>query len=163
MEKDISLISEQEKQAFVTSLRLLSATPKSRKFLQKRLEERGFRSEVVVKVLNQLEKQGLMNDRSLAQSLFQTMVTQRPSGRKRIAFELERKGIDSALIHELLQKYGPEEERERAIHLARQKLDRWQRLDQMKRRKKTYDFLVRRGFDFSLSREVVNEVESGSD
>lgn len=152
-------MSEQEKQALVTSLRLLSATPKSRKGLASKLEERGFPRTVIEGTLNQLEKQGLLNDRSLAQSLLQSYLYRRPSGRKRIAFEMGKRGIKDSLVEELLQKYTPDEEREKATELARHRRLRWKQLDRGKRRKKLYDFLVRRGFDFSLSREVTESVE----
>lgn len=152
-------MSEQERQALVTSLRLLAATPKSRKGLARKLEERGFSQEVIEGTLDRLERQGLLNDRSLAQSLFQSYIYHRPSGRKRIAFEMGKRGIKDSTIEEVLEKYTPQEEKEKASELARDKVLRWKKLERMKRRKKIYDFLVRRGFDFSLSREVVGEVE----
>ena len=161
MEKETST-NEQERQALVISLRLLAATPKSRKLLQKKLEEKGFREEVIERTLDHLEKQGFLNDRALAQGLLQGFTSRRPSGRKRIAYELKNRGIGGELIEELLEKYPPEEEREKALELAKQKQERWRKLDLQKRRKKTYDLLVRRGFDFSLSREVVSEVVSES-
>ncbi len=152
-------MSEQEKQALVTSLRLLAATPKSRKGLAQKLQEKGFSGDIVEGTLNRLEKQGLLNDRSLAQSLLQSYIYHRPSGRRRIAFEMRKRGIKDAVVKELLEKYTPEEEKERALELARARQLRWKRLDEAKRRKKIYDFLVRRGFDFGLSREVAGEVE----
>lgn len=152
-------MSEPEKQALVTSLRLLAITSKSRKGLAEKLEERGFSREVVEGTLNRLEKQGLLNDRSLAQSLLQSYTCYRPSGRRRIAFEMGKRGIKDALIEEVLEKYTLGEEKEKALELARDKGLRWKRLERMKRRKKIYDFLVRRGFDFHLAREVVGEVE----
>lgn len=155
-------MDEKQKQALVTSLRLLAATPKSRKALQKKLEERGFPREVVENTLNHLEEQHLLNDRALAQVLFQNFSAHRVSGRRRIAYELKKRGIRSSLVEELLEGYHPEEERLRALELAKLKQERWQKLDRMKRRKKTYDFLVRRGFDFSLAREVINEIETGN-
>ncbi len=152
-------MNEQEKQALVTSLRLLAATPKSRKVLQKKLEEKGYPEETVLKTLDQLETQGLLNDRILAQSLFQTLSNYRGEGRKRVAFEMKKRGIGNDLIQELLENYSPEDEHSKALELARERLDRWKGIDRMKRRKKIYDFLCRRGFDFNLSRDVMNEVE----
>lgn len=152
-------MSEQEKQALVTSLRLLTVTPKSRRGLARKLEERGFPQTVIEGTLDHLEKQGVLNDRALGQSLLQSYLYRRPSGRKRIAFEMEKRGIKDSLIEELLEKDTPEEERARALDLARNKVAGWKKLDRTKRRKKLYDFLVRRGFDFNLSREVAEEVE----
>ena len=157
------LMSEKERQAMITTLRFLSATPKSRKALQKKLEAKGFEADLVKKVLGRLETQGLINDRGYALGVFQNLTLRRISGRKRIAFELEKKGVEESLIREVLDRYSPDEERGRALELARQKRERWKLLDRMKRRKKTFDFLLRRGFDYALSREVVAELERGQD
>lgn len=154
-------MSEPERQALVTSLRLLAITSKSRKGLAQKLEERGFSREVIEGTLDRLEKQGLLNDRSLAQSLLQSYIDYRPSGRRRIAFEMGKRGIKDATIEEALEKYTPGEEKQKALELAKDKGLRWRKMERMKRRKKIYDFLVRRGFDFSLVREVVGEVEKG--
>lgn len=151
-------MSEQEKQALVTALRLLTATPKSRKGLQDKLKQKGYPPEVLDVTLDRLEKQGLLNDRALAQSLCQSYVNYKFSGRKRIAFELGKKGIRQNLIHEVLESYSPEEEKDKALELAKQKWDRWTRLDKMKRRKKVYDFLLRRGFDFNIARETIDKL-----
>jgi regulatory protein len=150
--------NDQEKQALVSSLRLLAATAKSRSALKRKLEEKGFREEVVQKVLSRLEKEGLLNDRALAVGLFQSFLGRRRSGRKRIAFELEKRGIRDVLVEEVLQGYTPEQEREQALELAKDKWERWLKIERLKRRKKVYDFLVRRGFEFEMCRSVVNEV-----
>lgn len=155
-------MSEQEKQAFISALRLLAATPKSRKGLTQKLEQKGYSEEVLQSTLNRLEEQGLLNDRVYAQNLFQSFLTFRPSGRKRIAFELKKRGIGSALIRDLLDEYSPETEREKAFQLAEEKLNRWIKLDTKKRRKKIYDFLVRRGFDFTMAKETVEKLERKS-
>ena len=147
----------QEKQALVTALRLLAATPKSSKKLREKLAQKGYPREVLDLTLARLEKQGVLNDRGLAQSLCQSFVNYKPSGRKRIAFELEKRGIRTPLIQEVLQGYSPEEERQKALELARTKWARWSRLETAKRRKKVYDFLLRRGFDFSVAREALDE------
>lgn len=155
------ITSEQERQALVTSLRLLAASPKSRLKIQEKLKARGFKQGVIERILSQLERQGYLNDRAFAEAVFQSLTNQRPSGRRRIAFELKKRGIKEGLIQELLEPCGEEEERERALAVAKEKAGRWQKVDRQNRRKKIYDFLVRRGFDYALSREVVEEVERG--
>lgn len=153
-------MSEREKQALISALRLLAATPKSGKQLHEKLVEKGFDLEEVARVVERLESQGILNDRALAQSVMNSLLNRRPSGRRRIAFEMERKGIGKSLICETLQRYTSQEEREKALELARDKRERWQRLDRVKRRKRIYDLLLRRGFDYSLAREVVDQVET---
>ena len=155
-------MNEQEKQATLTAVRLLAATPKSRKRLKQKLEERGFPSEMINIVLNRLEKQGVLNDRNLAASLFQTYSIYRPSGRKRIIFEMGKRGIGERAIDETLENYTAQAEREKALELAKAKAFRWQKLEKIKRQKKIYDFLLRRGFDYGIARAVLEEIETAA-
>lgn len=158
----VNPLNEQEKQAFITSLRLLAATPKSRRILKTKLSDKGFDEQVVQRILEKLERQGLLNDRNYALSVMQLFTDYRPSGRRRIAFELEKRGIQKALIQDVIQNYAPEEERQNAFELAKQKWEKWVQFEKGKRRKKVYDFLVRRGFDYTLSREVLEKLEHGT-
>lgn len=151
-------MNQQQHQALVTALRFLAASPKSHKLLEQKLVGKGYPQVIVERTLDRLEKEGWLNDRAFAHSLFESLLSRRVSGRKRIAFELKKRGIASSLIEELLSKYSFEEEREKALELARERQERWKNLEEMKRRKKIYDFLVRRGFEFSLCKEVVDEV-----
>lgn len=154
--------SEQRKQALLTSLRMLAAAPKSRKQLERKLLDKGYPDPVVKDTLNQLDEQGLLNDRMFAQSLIQIFSTNRISGRKRIAFELKKRGIPGPLTQELLGNRTAPEEQTKALELAKGKFERWQALEKMRRRKKVYDFLVRRGFDFDVAREAVKLAEHGT-
>ncbi len=152
-------MNEQEKQATITALRLLTATPKSKARLKQKLKEKGYPSQVIEGTVSRLEQDGLLNDKSFAASIFQTFSQYRPSGRKRIAFEMKKRGLGEKVIDEMLQKFDPEAERQAALQLAETKSNRWQKLEPMKRRKKIYDFLLRRGFDFTLAREIVDGID----
>ena len=152
-------MNEQEKQATITALRLLAATSKSKKRLKQRLQEKGYPGEIIEGTLARLERDGILNDRNFALSVFQTFSNYRVSGKKRIAFEMQKRGVEGKLVEEILGSYGPEEEREKATELAKIKFSRWQKLEPMTRRKKIYDFLIRRGFDFPLSRDIVERLE----
>lgn len=151
-------MNEQEKQATLTALRLLAATPKSKVRLKQKLKEKGYPSQVIEETLGRLEQDGILNDKNFAASVFQTFSQYRPSGRKRIVFEMKKRGIGERVISETLQTFDAGAEREAALGLAEAKLNRWQKLEPARRRKKIYDFLIRRGFDFTLSREIVDGV-----
>ena len=152
-------MNEQEKQATITALRLLTATPKSKARLKQKLKEKGYPSQVIEGTVSRLEQDGILNDKNFAFSVFQTFSQYRPSGRRRIAFEMKKRGIGEGLILEILEKFDPESEHHAALQLAETKLNRWQKLEPVKRRKKIYDFLLRRGFDFTLAREIVDRIE----
>ncbi len=152
--------AEQKKQASVSALRMLAATPKSRKELNAKLADKGYPADVINETLDKLESQGLLNDRAYAQNLASRYVHGKPSGKRRIAFEMKRRGVPPAIQQEVLGQMDPEAERERGREIAAGRWASWARLEPLKRRKKIFDFLIRRGFDFDLVRDLVEELEN---
>jgi len=143
-----------EKQAWITALRLLAATPKTTKEMAQKLADKGYAANVIQQTLQQLEKQNILDDRSYAVNLLQRFRFIQPSGRGKMRFEMKRHGISSEIQEELLNDWSKDEEVNRAKEVARR---RWEQLSQLpveKRTKKVYDFLVRRGFDFQICREI---------
>ena len=157
-----SFPNEQEKQAWLVSLRLLTATPKSVKELRDKLTAKGFPEPVIQKTLETLESRGILSDRAFAQNIVARFTQGRPSGNRKISFELKRKGVSAKIQEEVLEGLNPDEETERAREMAQMKWERFARLDPEKRKKRVYDFLIRRGFDFQLVRDILEEIESGS-
>lgn len=149
----------QKKQALITSMRLLAATAKSRIELAGRLKEKGYPDPVIQNTLDDLEKQGFLNDRTYARNLKSQFTFGKPSGSSKIAFELKRHGISAAIREEVLSEINPEEERERALDLGRIRWDKERKAPKEKRRQRVYSFLVRRGFSFSHARDVIETLE----
>lgn len=153
----------QKKQAMTTVLRLLAATPKSRTELAGKLKRKGFDGALIKETLDELEEQGIVNDRVYARELTARFTQAKPSGRKKIEFELKRHAVPEKIQEEVLEAITPENETERAREIAR---ERWQRMEKqppLKRKKKVYDFLVRRGFDFQITRDIIEELEANTE
>lgn len=142
------------------AMRLLAATPKSRRDLKSKLADKGLPEDLIEEVLLDLERQGLLCDKVYAQNLAAKYTNSNPSGRRKISFELKRKGIDAPLREEILENLSPEAERERAKELAQGRWHRFSKLEPEKRRKRIYDFLIRRGFEFDLIRDVMTEIQN---
>ena len=85
--------TDQKKQAWLTSLRMLAATPKSRKQLEKKLIDKGYFAEVVEEILNRLEETHILNDKAYATNVISRYQVGKSSGRKRIEFELKKRGV----------------------------------------------------------------------
>jgi len=150
--------TDQKKQAWLTSLRMLAATPKSRKQLEKKLIDKGYFAEVVEEILNRLEETHILNDKAYATNVMSRYQGAKSSGRKRIEFELKKRGVSGKVREELLSEISGDDERVRARELADNRWDRFKNLEFQKRKKKVYDFLCRRGFDFQIARECLDQV-----
>ena len=144
--------------AWKYSMRLLAASSKTRREMNKKLSDKGFAQEVVHATLTKLEEKGILNDRSYASNLLNLLSTEKPSGKRMIVFEMKRHGIPLAVQEELLAGLSEDKEHARAHELARHRWHRYSRMEPIKRRKKVYDFLIRRGFDFQLARDIIEDL-----
>ena len=149
----------QKKQTQITALRLLAASPKSKKELKDKLLSKGYPEEVVEEVLEALEKQGVLSDAQYAQNLASRYVYGKPSGRKRIEFELKRHGVGSKIREDVLTSLSVEDEKGRARDLGLSQWDKLKKIEPIKRKKRVYDFLLRRGFEYSIVQEIVSALE----
>ena len=147
----------------MSSLRFLAAAPKSRSALGKKLLEKGYGPGVVQATLDELERQGILNDRAYAENVAARKAQGSLAGRRMIRFELKRRGIPAKIQEEVLLNLSPGDEAVRARELARQRRPRLKNLDPAKRKKKLYDLLLRRGFEYETIREVVAEIEGESE
>lgn len=151
-------MNPQIKQAHLAVARLLAATPKSKRDLASKLLAKGFDQDVIDQTLNDFEAKGLLSDRQLAQNIAARFTHTQPSGAKRIKFEMQRKGIPTAVRDEILSTLNGEAESERADELAQRKWETLSRLPLDKRKKKVFDFLLRRGFEFGAVQEALSKL-----
>lgn len=156
MEKTLS--EEQTKQAIITCLRLLAASPKSSQELRKKLADKGYAPEAIAQALSDLRTQGVLDDAMYAKDLMARLTLGKCVGRRKIAFELKRHGIPKKITDELLETVSNEDETGRALEQARLKWAGWSGLDPRKRKKRLYDFLIRKGFDFQIAQDILQKL-----
>src|SRR5918996_5826562 len=97
--------------------RLLSYRSRTAGELRDRLRQKGFGRTLIDEVLHQLEVEGYVNDRKFAGDWARYRLQAKPMGRRRLALELQRRGLDRALIEEVLQEVYSEFDE---VTLARQ-------------------------------------------
>ncbi len=153
----------QFKQGYLYAVRLLTASKKSTKELSKRLKDKGYNPAIAEDILECLRSQGILDDRKMVDETIHWAKQAKQYGKKRISFELKKKGIAQNVIEEALENYSKDEERETAYQLAEIRWNKVKHLEPPKRKKKLFDFLVSRGFDFELAREIMNRLDSKKD
>ena len=153
-------MESQRKQAIIVALRLLTATAKSSKELETKLQEKGFPVTVIQEALQDLKKQGILDDSVYAKNLASRLIHGRPSGRHKIEFELKRHKVPEPIREEVLGALNPESEIGRARELALVRWKRFKNLPLEKRKKRVYDYLIRRGFEFQTVRDLIDEMRS---
>lgn len=150
--------TEEEKEAWAYSVRVLNTAAKSSSQMRERLIEKGYTAAVAGRVLQELEKIGYIDDRRYAESLFRQLTDLKPSGRSKLVFEWKRKGLAKDVWEPILDAFSEDQEFEYGFAAAERKWQSCGRYEMFKRKKKVYDFLVRRGFSFQLTGRIVDEV-----
>jgi regulatory protein len=138
---------EELSRARQAALRLLARRGRSSKELSNRLKDKGFSPETIRQTIERLEELGYLDDLRLARSLARYLLETRPSGRKRLAWELAQRGFPKELIHEALEEaYQGLDERLLALEVARRRLETYRDLKPQAARRRLAGYLQRRGF-----------------
>jgi regulatory protein len=128
--------------------RLLAVRSRTVRELRDRLRQRGHLSADIDEVMHQLVNDGYLDDRKFAFDWARYRLQEKPLGRRRLAWEIQRRGIDSALLEEVLDhiyaEFSP-------VALAEQALRRHLRHTGAPRstseRQKLSRYLMNLGFD----------------
>jgi regulatory protein len=126
------------------------------------LVRKGFENPIACRVVEQLQAIGMIDDRTFARMFTRDQI-RRKAGRNLIRQKLYLKGIDRRMTDGVLDDLvRPEEEQESARALAARRLVLAKKslgaLDHEKRKKRMYDFLIRRGFSFEIAQQTVQQL-----
>jgi len=137
--------------------RLLNVRPRSEKELADRLSGKGFNRVTVASVISILREKKIIDDFKFAKFWVQSRMHTRPEGDLLLKKELKSKGISMAIIEKVLSE---KEEKEIFVvkSLAKQYLKKVKKLPKEKSKKKMFDFLARRGFDFDVIKEAIEKI-----
>ncbi len=130
----------------------ISYRERSRKEVEAYLKSKGIREEIIAGVLTDFEKANLINDHRFALAWIKDRNKINPKGNLALKIELLNKGLEESQIDEILQSVDEKENAYRALEKAFKKYGR-----KRASREKIFDYLKRRGFDFHIASEILNE------
>jgi regulatory protein len=134
------------------ALNYLSYRPRSEAEVRRYLSKREFSEVVVEEVIAYLTEIDLVDDEAFARFWVENRTRCRPRGRRGLVYELRQKGVSSVAIESALVDY---DEEAAAWRVAEEQARRLTHVspDQFKRRLRGR--LARRGFPYSLIREIL--------
>lgn len=136
------------------ALHFIGYRARSEAEVRARLKREDWPDEVIERVLGRLREQKFVNDGHFAEMWVENRSLTRPRGARALQQELRQKGVERETIEAAL----PDDEAElQNAAFALQKLLRskersWQDLDDKERREKSIQFLMRRGFNYSVAK-----------
>ncbi|MGH2576075.1 MAG: RecX family transcriptional regulator [Ignavibacteria bacterium] len=135
------------------SYRLRSFSEIKKKLISKKVSE-----STIEKVIKHLSDLGLLNDEEFARQLIQSKINKKPVGKKVLKQKLFEKGIDKQVSDKVLEKiYSESSEKEFALQNFKKYFPKIKSEDKRTQRKKTYEYLMRRGFDYDVINEIIRE------
>ena len=146
------------------ALRILGRAPSTEREIRDRLLTRGFVQDAVEGALERLRRVSLLDDRAFVRAYLHSEVPRRPQGMRLLAATLKRRGVPPSLLEELDQLLGEdpdlvERELDQEEGRARAALAQIARRAGSKRdervERRMMGALVRRGFDWSLVRDLI--------
>ena len=155
--KDI-LQKEEKKRVKENAFRYLAARAHSEKELQTKLRQKGYAEELIETVLWELREAKFIDDVKFAFAFARNRIAKKPMGARLLRQELWQKGLKPEIIDKALtEAYSAKRQEEIARELAENRKHRYQDLDENKQKKRLNDFLLRRGFDWEIVKEVIAE------
>ena len=138
-------------------LRLLQFRPRTRAELQQALGRKGVEEGVAERVLGRLDEVGLIDDKAFAEVWVRSRHTYEGLGRRAIATELRRKGVEESVTAEAVATVDHEAEEERARQLVRKKLRAMTGVDDAAVVRRLVGMLARKGYTEGMSFRVVRD------
>jgi regulatory protein len=138
-------------------LNLLTTRARTRSELSGDLTRRGFDPDVIREVLDRLVEVGLVDDADFAEQWVTSRHRHQGLGRRALADELRRKGVDQETAGVALAEIDRDDERVRASELVARRMPSMARLETAVAARRLVGMLARKGYAGGLAHDVVRE------
>ena len=134
---------------------LISKSPRTTKEIREWLKKRKAQPEQVETIVQKLLELELLNDTTYTHSYIRTQILIKHQSARQLIFKLQKKGIKSELVRDVLEEEGHDEVGSARYELQKQRW-RWTSFEPKERLQKQREFLARKGFSF----DVIKKAES---
>lgn len=164
IDKDLLLeITEEDNyiKAKNKGLNYISRSIKTENEIIKKLSKAGFDEKTINRVLSFLKEYNFVNDEEYVELFIKEKI--RKYGAKKIKYDLRAKGIEEKLILKKISNIDEEQTFEVAFNIALKKYELFKVKydDKQVIRKKIYDLLLRKGYDYDIINKIVSKLEEG--
>lgn len=130
------------------------------KLYKRKLDEKS-KEDIINEVIAKLESLDYINDKTFTEWIVKSRTNQQKKSEKEVVSELIKFGIDKEIYRPILRNYFNSDTKLEIIEkLATKKLksSRIQRLDSTERKQKTTEYLLRKGFNYSDIKTILNKL-----
>ncbi|EKD86186.1 MAG: hypothetical protein ACD_37C00426G0001 [uncultured bacterium] len=139
-------------------IKFATLRPRSIKEIERYFNRKKTVKGVQKQLFNKLKSLGLVDDKEFARWWVDQRLTFRPKGERLLRNELRIKGISEDIISTVFEEKNViNEQKKIATNIMSKKVNQYNNLPMNKARKRAYSLLLRRGFDWDIAREVIDE------
>ncbi|WP_297637709.1 recombination regulator RecX [uncultured Clostridium sp.] len=140
------------------AIKIIERSYKTEKEMRTRLKEKEFDEEQIDYAIDFLLEYNFINDEKYTKMYVKDKLLSQ--GKNKIKYALLRKGVNANIIEEALAECDNDEEFERGLVLCEKKYNLLvgKEKDKYKLKDKLFRYLVGRGYDFSITKEIINRV-----
>lgn len=131
---------------------------KNLSFKRKIKDQEEISESAVELLINKLKQKRLLNDEEFAKSWVEARRKSKQKGIRALKAELYQKGIDRQIIEEVLADELEGTEEQLVAQALEKKMRVWKNLSKLELKKKVYEFLLRRGFEYEIVKKIVNKI-----
>jgi regulatory protein len=150
------LADDAQESGYQKSIKFIGYRIRTTSEVDKHLRKKGIEPQVISRVIESLEENGLLDDENFAQMWIENRNEFRPRSHRLLASELRSKGINEEIIQNIIERTTPEDEL--AYLAAKKRIRRYEHLDWQDFQRKLGSYLARRGFSYSTIKPVVSQL-----
>jgi regulatory protein len=126
--------------------------------LKKKLKEKKVSVKTTEKILKYLEESGLINDEEFARVLIEDRIKRKPVGIRVLKQKLYEKGVPKQIGEKVLENvFNNVDEKQLALINFKKLYPKIKDKEKQVQKKKTYEYLTRKGFGYDVISEIVYE------
>lgn len=164
-EQEWQQLSEDDvkQRAYLQAIRYLNYRARTSKQLEQKLLDQHYEPHIVEAVIALLKDQKYVDDDQYAHLLAEQRLKSQHRGKRWVRQELAAKGLSNDQIEQAVAHVDEDMERALAYDIA---LKRWQRMNDVElhvKKRRINDFLLRRGYSYSIVNDVLRKLAGPSD
>ncbi len=153
----------EEANAKQLALKYLSRRPRTEKEIGDYLAKKKYSAQATQHTIDTLNNLRLLDDAEFARMFCRDMIRRKPAGERILRGALFRKGVNKEIIDTVMPEFfSHDAERELALNAGKKQYTKLLRsrshMEKLQFKKRLFDFLVRRGFDFDTIQYVVRQL-----
>lgn len=152
------MLAEEERKLLKRLAHWCALQERSKKEVYLKLESLTESPEFISRIISELEKQNFLNEPRFAETFARGKFRIKQWGKNKIRQALREKGVATILIEQALKQIDLDEYYSVAEKLMLKKWTALGKTNQVETEVKVYRFMVARGFDASLAREIWKDI-----